>query len=198
MQILQWKSPRSAPTAAVNDDAYVRDITGIAFSTHNERVRIEVLTLLCGVSWPIASTLLHYRVSEEYPILDVRALWSLEMFGAYCFGLWEQYVHECQRIAGDARVSVRTLDKALWQYAKEHQPNCHEKTRTDSAVQANALFGICNESDQGARGVYRLHEQYLHRRSFRALLHSGLLREHCSRSSPACDRTHAEHETDLS
>lgn len=42
-------------------------------------MRIEVLTVVCGVSWPVASTILHYCVSDDYPILDFRALWSLEM-----------------------------------------------------------------------------------------------------------------------
>ena len=89
-------------------------------------MRIQILTLLAGVRWPIASAILHYTVSEDYPILDVRALWSLEMERTtvdYTFPFWEAYVKECQRIARDAGVSVRTLDKALWQYAKTHQPN---------------------------------------------------------------------------
>jgi hypothetical protein len=55
------------------------EITGISFGTTSERVRIEALTLLCGVNWPIASTILRYCVREHYPILDVRALWSLDI-----------------------------------------------------------------------------------------------------------------------
>jgi hypothetical protein len=125
LQICRWKSPRSAAKAEINDDPYVREITSVSFSTQSERLRIEALTLLTGVSWPIASTVLHFGDSEEYPILDVRALWSLGIRDeptAYRFQLWEEYVQECRRIAREAGVSVRTLDKALWQYAKAHQP----------------------------------------------------------------------------
>jgi hypothetical protein len=125
LQVCRWKSPRSAPKAEINDDQYVREITTVCFSTKSERLRIEVLTLLEGVSWPTASTVLHFCVSEDYPLLDVRALWSLgieEKRAQYRFQLWDEYVQQCRRIATGAGVSVRTLDKALWQYAKVHQP----------------------------------------------------------------------------
>jgi len=123
LHICRWKSPRSAPKAEANDDPYVRELTKISFATTSERVRIETLTLLTGVSWPIASTILHYTISENYPILDVRALWSLGIQGTYSFRLWEAYVRECQRIASEACVTVRMLDKALWQYSKIRQQN---------------------------------------------------------------------------
>jgi hypothetical protein len=123
-EICRWKTPRSAPKALANNEEFVREITSISFAAKNEQVRIEVLTVLCGVSWPVASTVLHYCVSDEYPILDFRALWSLEMDkpAAYDFLIWDAYVRECRRIAAEAGVSVRTLDKALWQYSKTYQP----------------------------------------------------------------------------
>jgi len=125
LEVCRWKSPRSAPNAEDNDESLVKEVTGIALSTHNERLRIEVLTLLAGVGWPVASTLLHF-VRPEYPILDVRALWSLGRTVAqhqHNFALWSEYVSTCQRTAAAQGVSLRTLDKALWQYSKENQPN---------------------------------------------------------------------------
>ncbi len=125
LQICYWKTPRAAGKAEPNDDAFVREVTRIAFGTTQERVRIQILTMLAGVGWPTASAILHYTISEDYPILDVRALWSLEMertTANYTFPLWDAYIKECRRIASNAGVSVRTLDKALWQYAKTHQP----------------------------------------------------------------------------
>jgi hypothetical protein len=107
----------------------VRELTAIAFSTSNERLRIEVLTLLNGVSWPLASTILHFGVSADYPILDVRALWSLGVRvrqHQYDYELWRNYVQYCRALTAETGVSVRTLDKALWQYAKVYQPGLGE------------------------------------------------------------------------
>ena len=56
----KWKSPRALTYCEENIEAYVNDITHIAFSCQNERVRIEILTLLRGVSWPMASVVLHF------------------------------------------------------------------------------------------------------------------------------------------
>ncbi|PYU93671.1 MAG: hypothetical protein DMG25_08835 [Acidobacteria bacterium] len=125
LKICRWKAPRAAPKAEPNNETYVRDVTAISFSTQNERLRIEVLTLLDGVKWPTASTILHFAVNADYPILDDRALWSLGIEARpdeYEFDLWNKYVQICRAIAAEARVPVRTLDKALWQYAKIHQP----------------------------------------------------------------------------
>lgn len=119
-----WKSPRIRTRCAANDPAYVQAVTQIAFTTPNERLRIEVLTLLCGVGWPMASVILHWGHHEPYPILDFRALWSLGIIElpAYTFDFWWAYTCFCRDLAQQANVSMRTLDQALWQYSKENQP----------------------------------------------------------------------------
>ncbi len=125
LELCQWKSPRAAPKAEINEDDFVQEVSRISLVTENERLRIEVLTLLNGVSWPIASAILHFYVSNTYSILDVRALWSLqcEVRGnyQYNYNLWSRYVNYCRQTAAAAGVTVRILDKALWQYSKEHQ-----------------------------------------------------------------------------
>ncbi len=60
-----------------NPEDFIKDVTHTALITPSERLRIEVLTLLNGVSWPTASVLLHFGYDNLYPILDFRALWSL-------------------------------------------------------------------------------------------------------------------------
>ena len=72
--LANWKSPRSRRRCAANSEDYVREVTRVALSTSSEQLRIEVLTLLEGVSWPTASTILHFCHPEPYPILDFRAL----------------------------------------------------------------------------------------------------------------------------
>ena len=119
-----WKSPRTKSRVAKNSADFVEEVTRIALSTNNERLRIEVLVLLHGVNWPSASVLLHFGYENLYPILDFRVLWSLGIERGsvpYNFDLWWAYASYCRKIAGEVGVSMRTLDLALWQYSKEIQ-----------------------------------------------------------------------------
>ena len=125
LQLLaKWKSPRSAGRIENNTEGYIREITSFALSTSDERARIEALTLLDGVLWPTASVVLHLFHDQKYPILDYRALWSVstEVPTQYSFQLWGEYVHFCRTVATKSGVSMRVLDRALWQYSKLHQP----------------------------------------------------------------------------
>ena len=122
--LCEWKSPRIRSRCAANDPDFVEVVSHTALSTPNERLRIESLTLLSGVGWPVASVILHWCHHDPYPILDFRALWSvgIETPPAYNFDFWWQYTQFCRRLAQQNDVSMRTLDRALWQYSKENQP----------------------------------------------------------------------------
>lgn len=121
--LTRWKTPRAQPRCDENSAALVEESTGFALSARNEQLRIGVPMLLNGVSWPTASVLLHFGSRDPYPILDFRALWSLgvEKVPVYSFPFWWRYVEECRRLAEENGVSMRSLDRALWQYSKEHQ-----------------------------------------------------------------------------
>ena len=120
--VAYWKAPRSSGHAQKNSEDYVSEITGFAFKTNSERARIESLTILDGVSWPTASVILHLFHRDPYPILDYRALWSvsLEVPGQYTFSFWWSYVEFCRSLAASAKLDMRTLDRALWQFSKEN------------------------------------------------------------------------------
>jgi hypothetical protein len=123
LSVCHWKSPRSQPRCQRNEGEFVREVTSIALATKSERIRIEILQLLHGVSWPTASVLLHLGHREPYPILDFRALWSLgyKKPPEYTFEFWWAYVQAWREMAAKHRLDARTLDRALWQYSKEHQ-----------------------------------------------------------------------------
>jgi hypothetical protein len=125
LDLCRWKSPRSQPRAAANCEQFIREVTHTALSTTSEQLRIEVLTLLRGVGWPTASVILHFAHADPYPILDFRALWSLgiDRIPLYDFPFWLDYTGACRSLAQAAGVSMRTLDRALWQYSKVHQPS---------------------------------------------------------------------------
>ncbi|WP_439488188.1 hypothetical protein [Algoriphagus sp.] len=121
----EWKTPRSKSRLASNAEDYIQEITQIAFSTENEKLRIEILNLLIGVGWPTASVLLHFYHKERYPIIDFRALYSLNCEHIrpqdYKYEFWEKYTDFTRGLADQANVNMRTLDQALWQFSKENQ-----------------------------------------------------------------------------
>jgi hypothetical protein len=121
--LAHWKTPRSAPRVVRNDREFVRETTRLAFSTRSERLRVEALTLLEGVNWPTASVILHFVYPRRYAILDYRALWSLGIDPPppYGFEFWERYVRFTRSKAQRLNVSMRVLDRALWQFSKERQ-----------------------------------------------------------------------------
>jgi hypothetical protein len=121
LTVCEWKTSRSRPKVERNPAATVERATRRALSATDEGERMHALVELEGVGVPTASTLLHFARPDEYPILDVRALESLgqNARSVYPVTYWLDYLHACRRLAQCHGVSIRTLDKALWQYSKE-------------------------------------------------------------------------------
>jgi hypothetical protein len=124
IEVCGWKTVRSRPKVAANAESAVVDATGRALSAGDEATRISALLELAGVGVPTASTLLYFVYPEKYPILDVRALESLGVKprSVYPVGFWLAYLSACRTLAQRAGVTLRTLDKALWQHSKERAP----------------------------------------------------------------------------
>jgi hypothetical protein len=120
--ICEWNSTRPRALYRSNAEDFVREITRVSFATQHERVRVEVLTLLNGVSLATASVLLHFCAPDPYPILDTNSLWALQAAPPrkFDFEFWRQYVLVTRKLAKQAKVDMRTLDRALWQYAHEN------------------------------------------------------------------------------
>jgi hypothetical protein len=124
LKIAEWKSPRPRKHYRANPPALVEEVSRIAFNrSTSPRLAIEILTILDGVSWPLASVFLHFCHPDPYPILDFRALWtlSLDVPKQYDFDLWHDYSAFTRALAQDAGVDMRTLDRALWKYSEIHQ-----------------------------------------------------------------------------
>jgi hypothetical protein len=121
LDVCAWKSARSRPLVRANDALTVEAATRAAFETVDEAARMGALIGLHGVGVPTGSVLLYFAFPDRYPILDVRALESLGRKGrsVYPLSFWVAYVHACRELAAENRVSLRTLDKALWQHSKE-------------------------------------------------------------------------------
>ena len=118
-----WKTPRSQPRCRRNSAGLVRTITQAAFSTGDEALKMNLLRLLDGVDWPTASTILHFCDRRAFPILDYRALWSLGHSRPphYTMDFWLDYVRCVRELVRRSGHSMRTVDRALWQYSKTQQ-----------------------------------------------------------------------------
>ena len=123
--VMLWKTVRTKRLCEENSDEAVVAATTLALRTDDERTRIAALTSLRGIAYPTASTLLHFARPDSFPIMDVRALWALgvdERPSFYSFHFWLDYVMACRSLSREAGTSLRTLDRALWQFSKEIQP----------------------------------------------------------------------------
>jgi hypothetical protein len=121
IEVCAWKTARSRPKVAGNSERAIVGATARALASADEAVRIGALLELDGVGVPTASTLLYCAFPDDYPILDVRALDSLgvKSRSSYPVGFWLAYLEACRSLARRNGVSLRTLDKALWQRSKE-------------------------------------------------------------------------------
>jgi hypothetical protein len=119
--VCEWKTARSRPTVAKNSPLAIRAATRIALRADDEAERMTALTSLEGVGVPTGSVLLYSAYPDDYPILDVRALQSLgsRSRSVYPVSFWLDYLDRCRALALELGVSLRTLDKALWQHSKE-------------------------------------------------------------------------------
>lgn len=125
LTLCRWRSPRAVARCQPNDADFVRAATRIALGEAHERIRVGVLRLLRGVDWPTASVLLHFGHRDRYPVIDIRVLWSVgaSRVAHYTFELWWEYVKFCRTLSDECGLSMRDLDRALWQYSKEHAPH---------------------------------------------------------------------------
>jgi hypothetical protein len=106
-----------------NTDAQIADALRFAADTHTtERSAIEVLDSLHGVGVPIASAILTTINPARYTIIDFRALEALGVskWPSGSVGYYLHYLRKCHELAHQYHVSLRTLDRALWQWSKEH------------------------------------------------------------------------------
>lgn len=119
LELARWKSARPAKHHEKNDDETVEEVTRFAFGTQVELLRLRALTLLSGVQPRTASAILHMCHRDPYPMMDVRAFWSLgfETEPSDWVSVWPEYTAVCRKIAAEARTDLRTLDRALWGYS---------------------------------------------------------------------------------
>lgn len=123
--LCKWKTQRSKSRCARNPDNVIEEATRLAISAQSEGLRIGIPKLLQGVDWATASVILHFCHAERYPILDKRAFWTagIDKMPHITSGIWHDYVQFCRALSVRIEMSMRDLDRGLWQYSKENQPS---------------------------------------------------------------------------
>jgi hypothetical protein len=141
----KWRGGRTRQLAAENTEEEVNEITRAAFSASSERLRIGALLALRGVNWPMASAILHFAFPDRYPILDVRAMETVDGSKGYTFERWGQYVRLCHETAKRLDVTMRVLDRALWQADKAKHPR-RSRAKKQGTVEATRV--LCEPAKQ--------------------------------------------------
>ena len=120
--LARWKVPTKRTTLSgikLNSNACNEEMTRAALHPKtSERDRIKTLLCLKGVGWAVASAILHWFHQDCYPIWDERALGTVESPKGESHKNWEAYVSFCRYKAAKNKVSMRTLDRALWQFSE--------------------------------------------------------------------------------
>lgn len=90
-----------------------------AIANRDDELAMQSLMRLRGVGVPVASTILTFIDPRKYTIIDFRALESLNCLrkGQPSLALYFMYLKRCREIAKENCVSLRVLDKALWQWS---------------------------------------------------------------------------------
>ena len=120
LEVSEWLvRARNNSRILSNSDDDVAKMTGLALHSEVERHRIDYLIELQGVGLPIASAILHWFHSDDYPIWSwhsreaVSLEWSERLPKQE---RWEAFVRFCREVVARNPVDMQTLDRALRSY----------------------------------------------------------------------------------
>jgi len=124
VRLASWKTPRRSATYARNSSSLARETSRLACRVLHDRLRIHVLMALEGVDVTVAAAILHFFYPRRFPIFDSRdratlskaGLWRRSQVNNGSLDAWSEYVPIMRRLARRYRVSLRDLDKALYEY----------------------------------------------------------------------------------
>jgi hypothetical protein len=119
--IFEWKTGgRGKSRLQVNTNTEIEDALRSAVEAKSERTAIAVLSGLFGVDIPVASAVLTAINPERFTIIDYRALQALgQDRNQHTIGQYLAYFLRCRELARENDVTLRELDRALWQWSVE-------------------------------------------------------------------------------
>jgi hypothetical protein len=119
--IFMWKTKgRGISRLRKNSDGEITDALTLATAAKTERAAVSVLCGLQGVDVPVASAILTAIDPERYTVIDFRALEALgNKSNDRTVNFYLAYLDACRQLAQEHQVSLRDLDRALWQWSSE-------------------------------------------------------------------------------
>ncbi|MGQ0548134.1 MAG: hypothetical protein ACT4PY_00475 [Armatimonadota bacterium] len=125
-----WKSARAIHYIRSNSRSRIRTATRRALATTSERRRLEELTVLRGVSVPMASSILMLVDPRRYGVIDIRVWQLLYAIGAvtkkpagvgFSFDNWMQFLRILRYFARRFNVKARDIERALFCVHRKYQ-----------------------------------------------------------------------------
>jgi hypothetical protein len=118
--IMKWKSPRPIGLIRGNLGKEVREALKFATTAHTARVAVSVLCGPRGVNIPVTSAILTAIFPDRFTVIDYRALESLGVkMNALTLNYYLVYLDYCRGTAAQYGLTLRDLDRALWQTSKD-------------------------------------------------------------------------------
>jgi len=128
----KWKEPRERRRQnwASNTEDEVRTLSAQAFGAPDEARRILHLCRLRGVGIPVASAFLALTDPEGYGVIDIRVWQLLALYQEVDYDPdgrtlqvlhWLDYLDKIRLWAGEQKVSVRTIERTLFQHHRDIQ-----------------------------------------------------------------------------
>jgi hypothetical protein len=119
--ITDWKTERLKSKTRQNTNDEVMHYTRAALQLIGPEA-IKPLLSLQGVGLPTASCILHYCHPQSFPIIDYRALWTLDIpYRNTSYRGWVSICDAVGRLHQETGLDYRTIDRALWMYSRIHQ-----------------------------------------------------------------------------
>ena len=119
--IFRWKTGgRGITRLQKNTDAEIADALSLAVAAKTERSSIAILIGLCGVAVPVASAILTAINPDKYTIIDFRALEALGTDSKNrTIDFYLKYLDACRCLSQRHGITLRELDRALWQWSSK-------------------------------------------------------------------------------
>jgi thermostable 8-oxoguanine DNA glycosylase len=127
LEILTWKSPRPLKRYLANSEKDVKEITALAFSTKDDKMKAHILTALTGVNLPAASAILMFYNPTKFPVIDIRVWQQLHKAKlvdtnpkgqGFKLQEWEKYLTVIRSLAKELKLTARQVEKRLFDLDK--------------------------------------------------------------------------------
>jgi hypothetical protein len=132
LSMCKWKEPRERRRQhwSSNTEDQVRTLSTQAFGAPDEARRILHLCRLRGVGIPVASAFLALIDPERYGVIDIRVWQLLALYSQVDYDPdgralqvlhWLDYLDKIRLWAVELKVSVRTIERTLFQHHRDIQ-----------------------------------------------------------------------------